>query len=152
MEERKTTTSAIISFAEQFEHESSEFYEKLAKMVKQNKEVFMAFAEEGRKNTRLIVRTYQETISDALEASFSFETLNPNEYITETDIIRETSHLHALETALKLEKNAIKFYTDLAECSKSLLATIPRAFRRVAEERKKRIHKLQEILDQVRTA
>lgn len=152
MEERKMTTSAIISFAERLENESSEFYAKLAEMAKQDKEVFVAFAKEGRKNRNLIVRTYQETISDALEACFSFESLNLNEYSTETAITQETNYLHALEMALDLEQNASKFYTDLAECSTSLLATIPRAFKRVAETRKNRIPKLQEILDRLRTA
>lgn len=152
MEERKMTASAIISFTEQLENKSSEFYEKLAEMAKQDKEIFIAFAEEGRKNRNLIVRTYRETISDALEACFSFESLNPSKYVTETAITQETTYLHALKKALDLEKNASKFYTDLVECSKSLLATIPRAFKRVAETRKNRVPKLQEILDQLQTA
>ena len=145
------TTSAIISFAERLENESSQFYEKLAEMAKKDKEVFVGFAEEGRKNKSLIVRTYRETISDALEACFSFESLDLNEYSTEVTVTQETSFLNALKMALELENNASKFYADLAECSASLLATIPRAFKRVAETRKNRITKLQGLLDALRT-
>jgi rubrerythrin len=51
-----------------------------------------------------------------------------------------------LKTAIQLEDKAIKFYTDVAERSKSLLATIPMAFERVAKSRKNRKLKLESLL------
>lgn len=143
------TASAIITFIQRVETESSTFYDKLADIVKEDKEAFVAFAKEGRKNRNLIVRTYQETISDALEACFSFEGLDPKDYSIETAITQDTDRVQAVKMALNLEENASKLYADLAECSTSLLATIPRAFKRVAEMRKNRIPKLQGILDRL---
>jgi hypothetical protein len=149
MTQRKMTASAIISFVERLETESSAFYDKIADMASEDKEVFKDFAREGRKNQNLMVRTYRETISDALEACFSFEDLDLSAYVVETTIAQKTTYAQALELALHLEKNASKFYGDLAECSASLLATIPRAFKRVAETRKKRIPVVQRILNQL---
>ena len=49
--------------------------------------------------------------------------------------------------AIGLEEKANEFYLDVAERSQSLLATIPRAFRRVAKKRNGRRLKLQSLLD-----
>ena len=48
----------------------------------------------------------------------------------------ETGDLEAIELGQKMEREAIAFYQDVAERSDSLLATIPRAFRRVARTRR----------------
>jgi hypothetical protein len=143
------TASAIITFVQRLETESSAFYDKLADIIQENKEAFVAFAKEGRKNRNLIVRTYQETISDALEACFSFEGLDPSDYSIETAIAQNTDRAQAVKMAINLEENASRVYADLAECSTSLLATIPRAFKRVGDMRRNRIPKLQRILDRL---
>lgn len=51
-----------------------------------------------------------------------------------------------METAIRLEDKAIKFYTDVAERRKSLLVTIPMAFERVAKSSKNRKLKLESLL------
>ena len=144
----QTTCSAIISFAEKLEGNSSKFYEELAEKYTEDKEIFLAFAKEGRKNRVLVTRTYQETITDALEACFI--QINLSDYLTETTSKEGMSYLDALEMAIELEEKASKFYLDVAEQSKSLLATIPRAFRKVAERRNNRKLKLKSILDSLR--
>jgi len=96
----------------------------------------------------LVVRTYRETITDALEACFI--QINLNNYLTEPTIKESTSYLNALKTAIELEGKAIKFYLDTAERSESLLATIPSAFRKIAERRKKRKFKLELLLAKLR--
>lgn len=141
------TASAVISFTEKLEDYSSKFYEQLAEIYTENKEIFLAFSKESRKNKVLVIRTYQETITDALEACFAFKGLNLNDYTVETTLTEDTSYSDALKIAVKLEQNASKFYLDTAERSKSLLATIPRAFRKVAERRSNRKLKLKSLLE-----
>lgn len=141
----EATCSAIISFASKLEDDSSKFYEQLAEKLTEERETFSEFAKECRKNKLLIVRTYQETITDALEACFI--KIDLHDYVAEATLNRDTRYLDALKTAIRLEEKASKFYFDAAEQSKSLLATIPRAFRKVAERRNNRKLKLKSLLE-----
>ena len=141
----QTTCSAIISFAEKLEGNSSKFYEELTEKYKEGKEMLLAFIKESRKNKVLVTRTYQETISDALEACFI--QINLSDYPAETTLKEGTSYLDALKIAIELEEKANKFYSDAAEQSKSLLATIPSAFKKVAERRNNRKLKLKTMLN-----
>lgn len=150
MEEPNVTASAIISFAEKLEDDTSKFYEELAERYTEDKEAFLSFVKDSRKNKTLVIRTYQETISDALEACFAFKGLNLNNYMVETALAEDTSYSDALKMAIELEEKASKFYLDAAERSKSLLATIPRAFRKVAERRSNRKLKLKSLLENLK--
>ena len=141
----QTTCSAIISFSAKLESNSSKFYEELAEKSAGNKEIFLAFAKESRKNKVLVTRTYQETITDALEACFI--QIDLSNYLAETPLKENMSYLDALKMAIELEEKASKFYFDAAEQSKSLLATIPRAFRKVAEKRNNRKPKLKSLVE-----
>jgi rubrerythrin len=145
MEEPNVTASAIISFAEKLEEDSSKFYRQLAEKYIENKELFLSFAEESRKNKVLMIRTYQETITDALEACF-IKGINLNDYIAETTLTENADYSTALKMAIELEEKASKFYLDTAARSESLLATIPKAFRKVAERRNNRKLKLKSLL------
>jgi rubrerythrin len=145
MEEPNVTASAIISFAEKLEEDSSKFYKLLAEKYIENKELFLSFAEKSRKNKMLMVRTYQETITDALEACF-IKGINLNDYIPKTTLAEDADYSTALKMAIELEEKASKFYFDSAKQSESLLATIPRAFRKVAETRNNHKLKLKSLL------
>ena len=147
MKNSTLTASAILSFSERLEDDSLAFYEKLAKRFDEGKEVFLGFAKESRKNKTHLVRTYQETISDALEATFSFEGLELTDYDFETALTKDTSFKEALEMALEIEEKASKLYSQIAEQAQSLLATIPGAFLRVAKKRRARKEILQSMLD-----
>jgi rubrerythrin len=57
------------------------------------------------------------------------------------------NYIDGLKTAIKLEEEASRFYKDAAERSQSLLATIPRAFKKVAERRGSRKAKLESLLE-----
>lgn len=148
--EKLTTCSAIISFAEKLEDNSIKFYEELAEKYTEDKEIFLSFAKESRKNKVLVSRTYQETITDAIEACFSFRGLNLSDYLAEATLTEDMSYIDALKMAIELEKKASKFYLDVVEQTKSLLATIPRAFRKVAEIRNNRELKLKSLLKEVK--
>jgi rubrerythrin len=147
MEKSTLTTSAIMSFSENLEDKSVAFYEKLAERFEKGKEIFLGFAKESKKNRIHLVRTYQETISDALEASFSFEDLILPDYDFETAFIESTSFKEVLEMVLEFEESVSGLYTQIAEQAQSLLATIPRAFLRVAKKRKARKEALQPLLE-----
>jgi len=142
------TTAAIIGFAEELEDRSSAFYDELAERWPENRDAFQTFSKEGGKNKGWVIRTYQETISDALEANFCFEGLNLDDYTIETTLAEDASYTDALKTAIALEEKSCAFYQEVAKRSKSLLATIPMAFKRVAKKRDKRRLRLQSMLDQ----
>jgi len=145
----EVTTSAIISFAEKLEDDSSRFYRKMAEKYVEGKEAFLGFARESEKNKVLVTRTYQETITDAIEACFSFKGLNLNNYLFDTTLAEDADYKDTLKAGIELEEKASKFYMDVAERSRSLLATIPRAFGRAAEVRSKRKLKLQLLLNRL---
>ncbi|MEM2905142.1 MAG: hypothetical protein QW587_05320 [Candidatus Bathyarchaeia archaeon] len=146
MERLGLTASTLISFAEKLEEDASRFYERLADAYLQGRETFLAFAEAAKRSRALISRTYQETVSDAIETGFSFEDLDLNEYAAEAVVSRDWSYVEALKAALELEEKAARFYSDVAERSRSLLATMPRAFVKIAQERAERGQKLARLL------
>lgn len=146
MDSGSLTTAAIISFCERLEDDSSTFYEELGNRWPEHMDTFQAFVRDGKKNKTQVVRTYQETISDALEASYAFEGLDLAAYAADTSVAADVSYTVALACAIKLEETAIAFYQDIAASSESLLATIPRAFKRVAKKRSKRRDDLEAML------
>ena len=146
METPEATASAIIDFVERLEDDSLAFYEKLAERFPMHKAVFLSFVGDVKKNKASVIRTYRETITDALEACFSFKGLNLNDYMIKTNIAENSSFSDALKVAVRLEEEASEFYTDVAEQCKSLLATIPRAFKAVADERNRRKQRLESLL------
>jgi rubrerythrin len=135
---QEATTSIVIDFAERLEEGSSDFYAALAGKCVENKEQFLSFAEESKKNKILILRTYQETITDALEACFCFKGLNLQDFVITKTLGKDVSCSAALKLAIDNEERAVQFYSTIAILSKGLLATIPMAFKRVAEKRKNR--------------
>ncbi len=145
MEDTQITTSSVISFAERLEDSSAAFYEALAGQLADKKDKFLGFAKDSRLNKQTIVRTYQETISDALEACFVFEGMSLQDFVPQASATSADS----LKAAVELEDKAVKFYQEIAERSQALLATIPRAFRRVADKRAKRKTELQALLEKV---
>lgn len=152
MEGVHVTTAATISFIERLEEQSSAFYDELAERWEESREAFATFSQDSKKNRTLVVRTYQETISDALEATYSFEGLDLQGHAVDTALAGDASYADALAMAVALEEKACRFYSDVAERSQSLLATIPRAFQRVAKKRERRRLKLQSLLDAAEAA
>jgi rubrerythrin len=138
------TTSAVVSFAEKLEGQSSQFYERLASSFPSHRELFLGLARDSRRNRMLVVRTYQETVTDALETGYSFrglvlKDLSPQPW-------QEGLGLQAaLREAIAFEEKAAGFYSDVAERSKTLLSTIHAAFKKVAEDRRGRLQKLRAL-------
>jgi rubrerythrin len=145
MASTKVTASMVISFAEDLEERSRAFYEALADRFPEQRDTFLAMAKGCQKNRRSVVRTYRETVSDALETGFAFEGLDLQHYAVDT-ALEEEGFDAALEKAVSLEEQAAAFYQAVAERSRALLATIPMAFKGAARTRQRQRRKLQALL------
>lgn len=132
------TASAVISFAKELEENSIKYYENLIQKYHQDKETFLTFIKENKKNIVLVQRVYYEVISDAIEGCFSFEGLNTDNYSFSIELPKDASYSDVLEKAIEIEEKTQKYYLDAADVSGSLMADIPRVFERIAKKRKKR--------------
>ena len=146
MTQQEIPASAVISFAEKLEDDTAAFYRILAGRFTESEGQFLSYAEESKRDKILIVRTYRETITDALEACFCFRGMNLKGYSVRTSLSRDTQFADALSEVLRLEKNAIMFYSDAARLSAGLLATISTFFKRMAEKREMRRQRLESLL------
>jgi len=139
------TASETISFAKKLENESAKFYEDLSQRYAKEEELFISLSKENEKNVTQIERAYYGVISDAIEGCFAFD-INPDEYIFETSLPEDASYSDTLNKAIEIEEKIIKFYSDAAEQSKSLMADVPRTFTIVAKKRNNRVTKLKSLL------
>jgi rubrerythrin len=146
MGETVVTASSVISFAESLEERSAAFYRDLAEAFSGERETFLSLAEGCEKMKTLVVRTYRETVSDALETGFSFEGLDLDDYDVDLTVEEGLDHSEAVRMAVALEERAADFYQDVGARSRSLLATISMAFKSAARRRKRRGQKLQSLL------
>jgi hypothetical protein len=140
------TCSGAMSFAKELENESAQFYQNLSQTFVKDKEAFLSFAKENGEFIIQIERAYYGVITDALEGCFAFH-INPEEYALKTELAEKASYAEALAKAIEIEEKIIKFYSDAAEQSKSLMADVPRAFRMVAKKRNNRQSTLKALLD-----
>jgi rubrerythrin len=145
MSQAPLTASTIISFCTDLESRSEAFYNTLSARFPEQATAFARMAKDCTKNSTQVTRTYQETVTDALETGFSFATISLAEYEVDAELPAEADLAQAVGQALALEETAIAFYQAVAESSESLLATIPRAFRRVAKTRRRRREKLETL-------
>ena len=143
MGDQQLTAAAIISFCERLQDDSARFYEELARRFPEHRRAFEGYAQRCERDKTQIQRTYQETVTDALETGYSFEGLNLQEYVVDLSLAPNADLNAAIDVAVALEKRAIAFYEDVARRSQSLLATIPRAFERVAQRRSERLSELE---------
>jgi len=139
------TASETISFAKKLESESAKFYQDLSLKYAKDEDVFLSFVKENGKNVVQIERAYYGVISDAIEGCFAFD-INPDEYTFKTELTEKASYSDALDKAVEIEEKIIKFYSDAAEQSKSLMADVPRSFIMVARKRNNRIPKLKSLV------
>jgi rubrerythrin len=138
---RLQTASSVISFARELEGESAKFYEALAEKFAEAKDSFLSFAKENKKYISQFEMAYYGVISDAIEGCFAFD-LEPDDYALETTLAEGTGYADALSQAVKMEETLVKFYTDAAKQSESLMADVPRAFMFISRKRGERIAKL----------
>ncbi len=138
------TASEVISFSRKLEEEGALFYASLARKHPQNSETWLALAKENKKNIVQVERAYYGVITDAIEGCYSFG-INPELYVFETEIPAKAKDTEIYQQALEIEKKVVRFYSDAAEQSKSLLADVPRVFNLIARKRQERISRLESI-------
>ena len=141
------TASEVITLSRKLESDSAGFYEEIARIDAGDAEVLLSFAKENRKNITQIERAYYGVITDAIEGCFAFN-IDPEDYSLKIAIKDGTDYAGVLKLALDIENTIIKFYTDAAEQSRSLMADVPRAFTLIARKRTDRIGKLDSFLKQ----
>lgn len=139
------TCSEVISFARKLETESANFYDNLSQKYTQNGDIFISFAKDNGKNVLQVERSYYGAISDALEGCFTYD-VKPDAYTFKTDIAGNVSYSDALNNAIDIEEKMIKFYSDAAEQSKSLMVDIQRAFMMIAKKRLARVKMLRSLI------
>ncbi len=139
------TASEVISFAKKLEEDQAKLYNELAEQHSENRETWLSFAKENKKNVVQIERAYYGVISDTIEGCFSFK-INPEEYVLDAELAKNAEYSDVLNKAVVMEEKIIKFYSDAAEQSKSLMADVPRAFAMVAKKRGDRRAKLESFL------
>ena len=145
MSQAPMTAATIIRFCTDLEARSEAFYQALAARFAEQSAAFARMARDCKKSSTQVTRTYQETVTDALETGFSFASISLADYEADTELPAEADLPQAVGQALALEETAIAFYQAVAASSESLLATIPRAFRRVAKTRRRRREKLESM-------
>jgi rubrerythrin len=138
------TCSEAMSLAKELENKSAKFYQHLSERFPQNKEVFLSFMKENDNHITQIDRAYYGVITDAFEGCFAF-TIDPEAYALQTELMEKASYSEAIGRAIEIEERIVKFYTDAAEQSKSLMADIPRAFKMVAKKRGNRLSTLKSL-------
>ncbi len=140
------TASETISFAKKLENESAKFYQDLSQRYAKDEDAFLSFVKENGKNVVEIERVYYGVITDAIEGCFAFD-VETDEYTLETSLAQNAGYSDALDKAIETEEKIIKFYSDAAEQSKSLMADIPRRFAIVAKKRNDRISRLRSLVE-----
>ena len=139
------TASEVISFAKKLESESAGFYKDLSQKYAKDKDIFLSLAQENERNIKQIERAYYGVITDAIEGCFSFN-INPGKYTFKAELAEKVGCSEALDMAVEIEQKIMKFYSDAAEQSASLLADIPRTFTLIAKKRGNRVSKLGSLI------
>jgi hypothetical protein len=75
----------------------------LSQIYAKDKDVFLSFAKENRKNVVQTERTYFGVISDAIEGCFAFD-VEPGKYTVEMVLGKNVSYSDALGKAIEIEE------------------------------------------------
>jgi len=143
------TMAAVMSFVSKIENESAQFYEDYARRYPTIGDIFSSFIKENKRFEKGIKQTYFGVITDTIEACYSFEGLDTDDYEFVINSDPGTTLADALQMALEMEDKIEKFYLKVAELSNSLMADIPIACKRVAKKRQVRKSTLQSLLEKV---
>ena len=138
------TASSVISLAREMEEASARFYEGLAGQYPASEEMFTGYARENRKFIKQFETAYYGVITDAIEGCYAFN-IDPDKYQLNTELTAGAAVAEAAGKALEIEDSLVRFYTDAAAQSKSLMADVPRAFTLIAKKRSGRKQTLESI-------
>ena len=128
------TAAALIRFTEELQDASVSFYRDLGAPFPERRGALEEVARRCERDKTHITRTYRETVTDALETNYSFAGLALPHHLLEV-AAPAGDWGAALARAVALEEGAAAFYEAVA-AQAALLATIPRAYQRVAARRR----------------
>ena len=142
------TTSAFIRFHGELEDKIKEFYENLSLIEKYSdgKEIFLILSKENKKHKDMILRTYQEVITDALEAAFPLTNLDESNYKINIEVTENLKFQDLVKKAIDIEEMSYKFCEDIGNSTSGLMADIPQSFIWVAKRKIQRKKKLEFLL------
>jgi len=132
------TMAAVMNFVSQIESASAALYVTYAERYPPLKGKFLSLATENQKFEKMVQQKYFGVITDAIEASFSFELLDTDDYNLGVVLPENATLAEVVRRALEIEHTIIDFYLKAADVSTGLMADMPRAFRKIAETRKER--------------
>jgi hypothetical protein len=130
------TASAVMRYLDDLERDAEGWYRALAARYPDQTVAFERCAAICAKNRVQVLRTYQETVTDALETGYAFEGLDLSAF-EGVPTQPPSTLVDALTWSNSLEERAAACYEDVAARSARLLATIPRALQRAAEGRRR---------------
>ena len=149
MKIKNPTTSSVISYLQSLGNYSEKFYRGLTDRFPEYSSLFLGFANESKSYSVLISRTYQETVTDALETAFSFEGFDLEDTLPKDTLNESAGLAKSIDDSLNLERTASELYTDIAKRSLGYLSTIQNVLLRIGNKRKSRISKLIELKTQI---
>lgn len=141
------TASEVISFAKKLEADGAVFYGDLAKLHPEDREALLSLAGENKRNVVQIDTAYYGGITDALEGCFSFS-MDPDNYTFDTRPADNENYPNSLQRAAAMDDAIMRFYTDAASQSKSLMTDVSRTFALLARKRGSRLEKLKSLAHQ----
>jgi rubrerythrin len=137
------TTSQVIRKHSNLEEEQAKNYEHMARTFPNYGGLFKKLAKENQKHVKMVLRAYQEGITDAYEVGFLAKPLNPDEYLIQPILGKDIKD--SIEKLIDNEKKVIKFYIDTSKGTSKLLPSIPETFEYLISRKNKRIDKLEKI-------
>ena len=136
------TTSQLLSHHQAIEEKQSETYSMLAEKYPQHADLFNGLARDSRRHMDMAQRAYREGVTDAFEVGFLADPIDPDGYV----LITPEGDLSAVvETMIDNEETVIRFCSDAALNSSTLLPDVPETFMRLVKRKKRSIEKLKEI-------
>ena len=132
------TMAAVMSFVSRMENDSSVFYRRWAEKYPELQDTFLSRAKENEKFEKTVKQTYFGVITDTLEACFSFQGLDTEDYEFQPTLPENASISEVLKTAQEMEDRSRNFYLRTAEVSEGLMADIPRLLRKIAKKKEER--------------
>lgn len=142
---RLNTMAAVMSYVSKIENDSASFYENNAEKYLELKAIFLSWAKENKNFEKNIKRTYFGVITDTLESNFSFEGLDTDNYEIEVVLSDNAGLSEATKKASEIEDTIKGFYLKAAHLSESLMADIPRLFKKIAKKREERCQSLESL-------
>lgn len=135
---RLNTMSAVMTFVSRMENDSSTFYGEHAERFPELKVQFQAWTKENKRFEKQVKQTYFGIITDTLESNFAFEGLDTDDYELELNLPDDADLSQVKGKASEIEAAIMAFYQKAAELSDTLMADIPRLFKKIAKKRQER--------------